>query len=411
MMPQSSKLDLTTKDDNATPTLAIGSKAPHDTWYYPDTFAHDLDEIDLSAKKKGEICACAWEYARTVIPYHTNWDRFVAFLRIIIIGTIAEFRGSLVDIAAGNKILGYDLGSILTILFEGTPGHLEMIREYNTFLLFTADKTSERRSSELFRRYVNVIARSPKHWFRIRDCDGLVRFTIASALACNDFLDIWFSEPQWEILTEIGVVLYDAVAFYKHRAEGETHDTFAYMPENLRIQAYRQYREILWALDTAWAHIPHGRIVLNMVRFFGGPIHMTMRRYRFVEEDLSIGRPESEEVVNNARQNMKLWSRVESKTSIDSIQRYKDIIGREQELMFHGLAESLETGGDGHCNTCHYRPSYGVQVAYQFGGVVLCNGCKVQWGEYLLSIQERAAEVFPELQVVSIKAKERYHKL
>jgi len=403
-------LDLTKEDDTSTtaPTLAPRSEALSDTWYYPDTFASDLDGFDLSAKEKREAITCGWEWARNVISYHTDWDRFIAFTRILIISAIAEFRGNLVDVIASDRILGYDLGALLMTLCEGTPGHLGMVRECNAYLLFTSDKTSEQCSGELFRRYVNVLAQSPKQWFRMRDCDALLRFSIASALACND-LDIWFTEPQWEILGEIGVVLYDAVTFFKHRAEGETHNTFAYMPEDLRIQAFRQYREVLWALDAAWAHTPHGQIIVNTVRFAGGPVHMTMRRHRYVEEDLCIGRPETEQVISNARQNVKLWNRFEAKTIIESTQRYKDIIAQEHELMFPGLAESLEAGGDGHCATCHYRPSYGAKVAYQFGGVRLCDECRVKWGKYLQSIQERAAEVFPELRAVLIKAKERDH--
>lgn len=53
-------------------------------------------------------------------------------------------------------------------------------------------------------------------------------------------------------LCEIGDTMYDSVAFYKHRSEGETNSTFAYMPPDLRVQAFRQCREVLWALDAAW---------------------------------------------------------------------------------------------------------------------------------------------------------------
>ena len=45
---------------------------------------------------------------------------------------------------------------------------------------------------------------------------------------CNDFDDMWFTEEEFEILEELAVTLYDATTFYKHRAEGETHNTFAY---------------------------------------------------------------------------------------------------------------------------------------------------------------------------------------
>jgi hypothetical protein len=373
-------------------------KEHRDTWYYPPDIASDLQSVNLPAELKAEIFACAWEYTRCVIPNYTNWNRYVAFMRTIIIGVIAEFRGEMVDVTASTSILGYDLDGVLAALFEGTPGHKEMAREYKTFLLITADKASERRDGELFRRYVNALAQSPRHWFRMRDCDALARFTIASALACNDLDDIWYTEEQFEILTEIGDTLYDAVAFYKHRAEGETNSTFAYMPEDLRIKAYSECREILWALDAAWARNPKLVNVINFVRFFGGPIHMMMRRYRFVEENLTIGKSETDKVVDQTRKNFKLWNRVDAnKRSIRNTQRYKALIGRSEELMFPGLAEFLEVGGDGVCDKCRYRESYGAEVSHQFGGVELCSECKVSWRQYLESFVERAADVFPEL--------------
>lgn len=68
---------------------------PHpsrDTWYYPPDIANDLDGINLPQRVKGEIYATAWEYSRTVIPHYTNWSRYVAFMRIIVMGIIAEFK-------------------------------------------------------------------------------------------------------------------------------------------------------------------------------------------------------------------------------------------------------------------------------------------------------------------------------
>lgn len=43
-------------------------------------------------------------------------------MRIIVIGTIAEFRGSLVDVLAGDEMLGYNLQDVLDALFLGTRG-------------------------------------------------------------------------------------------------------------------------------------------------------------------------------------------------------------------------------------------------------------------------------------------------
>ncbi|KAH8585702.1 BcABA3 [Bisporella sp. PMI_857] len=376
-----------------------------DTWYYPQEIANDLNNVDLPTKLKEEVFACAWEYTRCVIPQYTNWNRYVAFMRIIIMGIIAEFRGSMVDVTAGDNILGYSLDGTLAALFAGTKGHELMAREYKTFLLVTADKASERRSGELFRRYVNALAESPRHWFRMRDCDALARFTIASALACNDLDDVWFTDEQFEILTEMGDTLYDAVAFYKHRSEGETNSSFAYMPPDQRTVAFARCREVLWALDVAWARNPEGPAVINFTRFFGGPIHMMMRRYRFVEEDLTIGTPETAHVVDETRRNFKLWNRVDARRrnacATDTVQRYRDLVAsRSHDLMFPGLAALLEAAGDGHCDHCLYRDSYGAETTHCFGGVQLCDNCRASWRTYLESFPERAAKVFPEISKV-----------
>jgi hypothetical protein len=375
------------------------SKTPHDTWYFPPDIANDLQGFDLSDEVKGEAFTCAWEYTRCVIPQYTNWSRYVAFMRISVIAVIAEFRGSLVDITTGDNILGYDLSSLLATLFEGTPGYEDMCREYRTFLLVTADKTSDRRDGELFRRYVNALAQSPRQWFRMRDCDALVRFTIAAVLACNDLDDIWFTDQEFEMLSEIGDILYDAVAFYKHRSEGETNSAFAYMPEDLRNKAFRQARETLWALDVAWTRKPELQGVINFLRLFGGPIHMMMRRYRFVEEDLTIGKPETDnDGVDQARQNYKLWNRVDvGEKSARNTQRYKDLIARSDELMFLGFADFLEKCADRRCERCLYRASYGAESTCQFGGVELCVECKTEWRDYLNSFPERVVKVFPEI--------------
>lgn len=49
------------------------------------------------------------------------------------------------------------------------------------------------------------------------------------------------------------MTMYDVAAFYKHRVEGETHNTFAYAREDLalRKECFHRCRELLWRLDTA----------------------------------------------------------------------------------------------------------------------------------------------------------------
>ncbi|THZ19739.1 hypothetical protein D6C89_07578 [Aureobasidium pullulans] len=183
---------------------------------------------------------------------NTNTLRAPSFMRIIVIGIIAEFKGDLLDVTEGDKVLNYSLDGILLDLFAGTPGHAEMARKYKTFLLILGDKSSRRRHGEFFRRYVNVLAKSPKRYFRMRDTNALCRFTIAVALACSDQDDVWFTKDQFNMLAEIG-------------------DTICTRPE------------------TAY--------VTSFLRYFGGPLYIMMRRYRFVEENMTISKEEDIGVV------------------------------------------------------------------------------------------------------------------
>lgn len=162
------------------------------------------------------------------------------------------------------------------------------------------------------------LVRSPRIWFRARDGDGLIRFGIAAALSSNDIDDVWFDEEQLQVLGEICMTLYDAVAFFKHRSEGEIHNTFAYLDPKLRVDSYRRAREVLWSIDSAWGRSPRHLVVLNHVRFFGGPMHMTMRRYRYIENGLELGRPEPEEVVADAREYYKLCEYLPPYTAFSS---------------------------------------------------------------------------------------------
>ena len=375
-----------------------GSMAIQNKWFYPSDIAHDLDDVDLPTEVKVEILACAWEYTRCVIPQYSNWKRYVAFMRLITIGVISEFRGDLVDVVTGPRVLGYNLDTLLHDLFHDTPGHQAMVLEFKSFLLVTSEKTSHRRSnSEMFRRYVDALVSSPQQWFRMRDCDALARFTIAAGLACNDLLDTWYTDTQYNLLCEIGATMYDAVAFFKHQSEGETNSTFAYMPEDERISAFHAVRQVLWALDVAMADMPGHAIVTNFLRNVGGPILMTMRRYRFVEEGLTIGKTESEDIINDTRQNFKLWNRLDagSATSLD-IKHYNMLLSRRDDLMFPGLAEWLEADSQ-HCTQCVYRKTYGAQRAHCFGGVELCSECRDVWREYLKTLPERTKQAFPDL--------------
>ncbi|KAL6242544.1 hypothetical protein RBB50_010684 [Rhinocladiella similis] len=212
----------------------------------------------------------------------------------------------------------------------------------------------------------------------MRDGDALARFTIAAAMACNDLDDVYFSDAQFEILTELADTLYDAVAFFKHRSEGETNSTFAYVPVELRVHI-----ESLWALDTCWAMKPKHRHVVNFIRNIGGSIHMVVRRYRFVEENLTISSSETAKIIDEARRRVKLWNRVDakekgkSKDSLD-VPRYKSLVrNSHEELMYHELNEFLEDSDGATCTNCNFRQTHGAENIHRFRGVELCKKCKV----------------------------------
>ena len=364
-----------------------------DSWFYPPVLAEDLRHADLPHEIKAEAPACGWEYIRCVVPEFTNWDRYIALVRIVAIGIIAEFCGPMIDVTTGDRALGYSLNELIDTLFDRTSVRQEMGLEYRSFLLLTAEKSAERRGSELFRRYVNALARSPRDWFRMRDCDALTRFTIAGALACNDLGDQWFAEEEVRILAELGLTLYDASAYYKHRAEGETHSTFAYVGEDLRNDCFRRCREVLWALDTVWARHPARRCVINFLRPFGGPIHMMMRRYRYVEDGLTIGNPETEHIVRQTRRNFKLWYRVDASEHSNPGPLYQDVMAQENKLLIPGLLDLLENSGTSPCANCRYRESYGAEASREFGGVALCEECRDSWQAYMKSLPARSEEI------------------
>jgi len=81
---------------------------------------------------------------------------------------------------------------------------------------------------------------------------------MAAALACNDFDGVSFTDAEWEILSEVGITLYDAVAFHKHRAEGETNSTFAYADYKMRKECSAD------AVKSSGAWTLHGHIVLGI---------------------------------------------------------------------------------------------------------------------------------------------------
>jgi hypothetical protein len=125
---------------------------------------------------------------------------------------------------------------------------------------------------------------------------------------------------------------------------------------------------------------------------------MTMRRYRFVEDGLTLGLPENERVVEETRRNVKLWyrlgpgaSRVGDTGMADTY--YRETMAREGRVMFPGLAEMLDRSDVDRCSSCRTRNAYGPDGVGEFGGVVLCDGCRSQWDGYLRDFPSRMKKV------------------
>lgn len=365
-----------------------------DHWYYPVEMSEDFQGTGVPPERIPEALAMSWEYNRCVIPEFTNWDRYIALARLVGIAVVAEYDGNLVDILADGPVLGFDLDEQLELLFGSGAILDEMAREYRSSLLFMTEKSSQRRGSALFRRYADSLARDPADYLRIRDCDGLFRFYLAASIACNDS-ENWLTESENRCLGEMAVLLYDAAAFHKHRAEGEICNAFAYADPELRSMTYRINREILWALEPTWAKMPDRRCALSFVRFVGGPIHIATRRYRYVEDDLMVGRPETAEVVDQTRRNAKLWYRNDPKSGGTEPERYEQVMRWGGRILFPGFADMLTRDENERCSACQRHSFYGTSELSSFSGVELCEGCRKNWGEYLLCMRDRAGEVLP----------------
>ena len=148
-------------------------------------------------------------------------------------------------------------------------------------------------------------------------------------------------------------------------------------------------RDVLWSLD-ANSDSEDTRIVMNLIRALGGPIHMTMHRYRFVEEDLTIGRPENDEVRALAHQNAKLWFRDNrSDGLLADDRRYERVMSQRKQLLFSGLGKILANSRDTACREC--RQSGFVNK----GGMHLCKTCECVWRVYLEKLPARVLSTFP----------------
>ncbi|RLU86279.1 hypothetical protein CTZ27_25225 [Streptomyces griseocarneus] len=362
-------------------------------WFYPPQIREGFNCPELTQAQADESMAHAWEYNRCVCPTFTDWDRYIAFAKFTTIAVVAEFKGELTHPLTVDRPCGYDLDEILETIFGNTVGHEEMSRQARCCFLITSTKASQGKESGLLRRYADALVYSPKDWFRLRDTDGLIRFYMAASLACNDFNTGWPTEEEWQLLAEIGAIMYDSVAFFKHRAEGEIMSTFAYVDEDIRTEMYAIAREVLWMLDSEWAKYAQRRVLVNMLRSFGGPIHMMMRRYRFVEDAMVIGKPPTEETVKATRENYKLWYRVAAPSGPVDDPQYDAALAQQEQLMFDGMAEMLERPEHLKCTECT-RPTQADRGEGMFNAIKMCDHHRDEFSSHMLSIRQRVHSGF-----------------
>lgn len=57
-----------------------------DTRHYPSELDDDLKGVNLPRHVIEEALVCSWQYARCVIPTYTNWNRYLNFVRIVVVG-------------------------------------------------------------------------------------------------------------------------------------------------------------------------------------------------------------------------------------------------------------------------------------------------------------------------------------
>ncbi|KAK0613266.1 hypothetical protein B0T14DRAFT_498802 [Immersiella caudata] len=106
---------------------------------------------------------------------------------------------------------------------------------------------------------------------------------------------------------------------------------------------YKRAREVLWAYDAVWGMEPKRLVALNFLRPFGGPLHMMMLRYRYVEDGMLIGKTKDEEMVEQAGRNYKLWHRVDLMDDYGpNEERYQKVLADQSRPLYHTLAEEPE---------------------------------------------------------------------
>ncbi|MGW3635423.1 hypothetical protein ACWD7F_35695 [Streptomyces sp. NPDC005122] len=71
--------------------------------HYPMQIEGDLRDCGLTEKGRREVLATAWEYVRCEIPEFTNWEKYITFVCLTALTTMAEYRGDVVYVDQGDE--------------------------------------------------------------------------------------------------------------------------------------------------------------------------------------------------------------------------------------------------------------------------------------------------------------------
>jgi len=106
-----------------------------------------------------------------------------------------------------------------------------------------------------------------------------------------------------------------------------------------------------------------------------------------------VGKPETADVVDQTRQNAKLWYRIDADCAPPAgKERYEAVMAQANRVLFPGMAHLLNRPDQDGCPNCRRRLSYGAEAAGRFGGVELCDACRSQWHTCLHTFPDRFAQ-------------------
>ncbi|MBH1937719.1 hypothetical protein I5Q34_26185 [Streptomyces sp. AV19] len=365
---------------------------------HPRVFPSAFCVPQIPQHEMEEIRRTGWEYLRCVIPEFRDPVPYEALGTLSAISVLSEYRGDLLDLTTGkwpgSDLFGVRADALLETASRVLDPRADLAREYTGSLLFILEKSSHR-NSDLFGYWIEGLGSSPQNFLRMRDTDGQGRFFLAYALASNGISE-WFPEEEVRALMEMMFVMYDGLAFFKHRAEADPCNLFAYAGGDLafRQEMYTVARNATWALDAHAYRDRRYRVAVTMARQMPA-VHLLMHRYRYVEDGMMIGKEETGKVVRNARENVKLWHRREEAGPEATRSPLEELLSPVRHMLPDAVVDCMTRAAADRCPDCDRSAVSGTREEKVFGGVRLCASCRHDWRRYLKGSWNRWSEVLP----------------